>query len=287
MYFSLQILYFSFLAGSFHGFYVLFYAVEHPYNISLNSVSCKLLASISFSSPSGDFSCLFIWACFFDSLFRLPLWVCFYVLGRSAMASSLSRMAFRIRCPAGSSGAVSLITWDGCSRHVPCVSYVGTPFVIESWLPLAHLCLRLLLRLADCENQPQQWCVRCCAGAESMKWNSPQQPLFGHAAYEANWILLWCCLKLATVCVGSRAFWEGLWCRQMLDVAYHYPWATCLELLSIPQFVASSTVPGYVWKGASYSPRLAFTSSGTGSRSAIVPRHPEICFHLPLSVAAW
>ena len=62
----------------------------------------------------------------------------------------------------GPSGAVYLITWTGGCKNVPCVDYVDPPVVIVSYLLLAHLCMRLTLRLADCEDQS----MRCCAGAE-------------------------------------------------------------------------------------------------------------------------
>ena len=79
MYFLFQILYSSFLPGSCYSFYFIFHAVvvhiqllvvvneclEHPHNDYLNSMSEILLASISFSSFSGDSSTPFDWGFFF------------------------------------------------------------------------------------------------------------------------------------------------------------------------------------------------------------------------------
>ena len=75
----------------------------------------------------------------------------------------------------------------------------------------------------------------------------------------------------------------------MSDAACDWPWATCLELQSDPQFMAAFEEPGCVWKGPSCAPRLAFTSSGLSGRSAKVPRHPEITsayLHLPAAYLA-
>ena len=63
---------------------------------------------------------------------------------------------------------------------------------------------------------------------------------FGCAICEANWILLRCGPKMVTGIAGCRAFWEGLWCNPMSDVTCDWPWETCLELQSNPEFVAAS-----------------------------------------------
>ena len=46
----------------------------------------------------------------------------------------------------------------------------------------------------------------------------------------------------------------------MLGAACDWPWATCLESQSSPQFVAASVGPGSVREGK-FTPRLAFTST--------------------------
>ena len=62
---------------------------------------------------------------------------------------------------------------------------------------------------------------------------------FGYAICEANWILLWCCLKLGTGCFHSGDFWVWLWCRPMRDTACDRPWQTVwsyivIQSLSLP-----------------------------------------------------
>ena len=84
---------------------------EHPYNhFFLNSLSGRLLASISFSFFPGEFSCSFIWDLFFVFSFWLLACVCFYVLNRAATSPSLGRVALCIKCPVGPSGTVSPVT---------------------------------------------------------------------------------------------------------------------------------------------------------------------------------
>ena len=63
-------------------------------------------------------------------------------------------------------GAVSLITWAGCSKNVPCVDYVGLPVVVGSWLLLSPLWVSLTLRLVDCEAQTQAHHANCCTSAQ-------------------------------------------------------------------------------------------------------------------------
>ena len=63
--------------------------------ITLNSaVSDTLLGSISCSSSFGEFPCSFIWGLFFVFPLRLPLCICFCVLGR--FAKTLAQ--FYVRC---------------------------------------------------------------------------------------------------------------------------------------------------------------------------------------------
>lgn len=137
--------------------------------ITLNCISEKLLSSISFSSFSGNSTVSLIGACFFISTFWLSLCVCFYVLDRIAMASSLPEVELL-----GPNDTVSLIFWVGYSRDVPCVDFVVPPVVIGTWLLLAHSCVGSTLRLPDYEVQlwphlasyytgdRQSSCSQCC-----------------------------------------------------------------------------------------------------------------------------
>ena len=152
-------------------------------------MSDKLLTSLSFSSFSGDSSYSFILVMFFVSLYWLPLCVCFYVLSRYAMTSSLGRVALCSSCPVGKSGMFSLITWGGYSRNVLPVGYVDPPVLIECWLLLGLLCMGVTLWLADCEDQIWPQCMSCCVGADHTKQNLPQQSLV--PAEISLWI---CCL---------------------------------------------------------------------------------------------
>ena len=131
------------------------------------------------------------------------------------MIPSLDRVALCSKCPVGTSGVVSLITWGGCSRNVSWACYVGSPVVIESWLLLAHSCVISTLSLADCEDQPSTQCTSCCAGVDYTKWNFPQQGLvptkisLGTSCCEAYWILCCCCLELPTWCIGPGSHWSA------------------------------------------------------------------------------
>ena len=146
VYSSLQILYSSFLTG-----HVIFFMVSMSFSmllhilitITMTSISYKLHCAISFGPFFLEISPVLSYgACFFVAPFWLPLCVCFYVLGRSAMTPSLCAIALCSRCPVGSSDSVSLITWAGCSRNVCCVGYEDPPIIIEFWLLLAsHLCV--------------------------------------------------------------------------------------------------------------------------------------------------
>ena len=153
--------------------------------ITLNSLSDKLLASISFSSFFLESSpILSFGACFFVSSFWLSLCVCFYVLDRSAMTSRLGRVALYIvgvlwDLVAQSSHHLSWVPWE-CPLCGLCV-------VIESWLLLARLCVGSTLRLTDCEAQPRPSRASCCA--DHRKKNLLQQDLVPAKAS------LWkCCL---------------------------------------------------------------------------------------------
>ena len=99
----------------------------------------------------------------------LSLCVCFYVLNRTAITPSLHGVGLYSRCPVWPSGAVSLISWAGSSRNVPCVGYVGSPITIGSSLILECFWVGTTLRLADHEAQPQPLYASCCTDADKTK----------------------------------------------------------------------------------------------------------------------
>lgn len=101
-------------------------------------MSDKVFASISFSSFSRGSLHSFIWW-MFPCLPNLADSFCLFLCVRSALTPCLHGVALWDRSPMGPSGAVSLISWDGCSRNGPCVSYVGYPLIFGSWLLLACL----------------------------------------------------------------------------------------------------------------------------------------------------
>lgn len=124
-----------------------------------------------------------------------------------------------------------------------------------------------ILTLTDCEAQPPTQHANCCVGADHRSrihlgrvwcWLRSQ---WGYAACEAYWILLCCCLKLATGCIGSgplqRDSSAGL--CQMLPGA---PWGNLFGAISNPPLVASSAGLGCMQNGPSCIPKPAFTSSG-------------------------
>ena len=144
--------------------------------------------------------------------FWLPLCVCFCVLGRSVVSPSLGRVALCSRCPMGHNRAVSLIMLVEWSRSVPCVAYVIPPIVVESWLLLAHIWVGLTLRMAGCEDWPQQY-MSYYAGLTPRNGIFPRRircllrPLFQCAACGANWVVLCCSFKQSFGCVCSGVSW--------------------------------------------------------------------------------
>lgn len=117
--------------------------------IILSQEYCGYLGSFFgiFASDLWNIPLVFFWyipylnfflfgACLFVSLFGLPFWVCFYILGRSAITFSLDRVALSIRWPVWPSGTVSFLTRSGCSNNVLCAYLVGLPVLFETLLLL-------------------------------------------------------------------------------------------------------------------------------------------------------
>ena len=122
-------------------------------NIVLNSISYRLLVSISFSSFGGGRFLLYFYLDHVSlSLHSGCLSMCFCLLGRSAMSPGLGVMASCSRCLLGLSIVVSLITWTRCSRNVPCVGYMSYFVVADSRLLLGHPWVGLTFRLTEYED---------------------------------------------------------------------------------------------------------------------------------------
>ena len=148
--------------------------------------------------------------CFFFSPFCLSLCDCFYVLNRSAMTPRLGGAALCSKCLVGPSGAVSLITWAGCSRNVPCVSHRGhhvgsflmaflITFILfwfnlnciffhdnlvllhppppNNWflITVVHLWDSSALGLVDCGAQPWPCYANCSTGTGQIKQDKTKQ----------------------------------------------------------------------------------------------------------------
>lgn len=70
--------------------------------------------------------------------------------------------------------------------------------------------------------------MNCFVGTDSTEWDLsrwacvPVETTFWVCHCGANWVMLYCGLKSASMCVGSEAFWEGLPCRPRYMTAQHY-----------------------------------------------------------------
>ena len=91
--------------------------------ISLNSMSDRLLASISFNTLSGDSSFPFDWRLFLCLPVLGSLLVCFCFLNWSVLTPWVCGVNFYGRRPVRFNGAFSLISWTCCSWAV---IYVGS-----------------------------------------------------------------------------------------------------------------------------------------------------------------
>ena len=99
----------------------------------LNFTSDRLLVSILLSSFSGVLFCSFIWDMFFVSSFWQFPCVCFYVLGRAAMSSSLGQVALCSRFPIGPRGAALPTLWSRSCFSRVIMPTESAPWVCHSW----------------------------------------------------------------------------------------------------------------------------------------------------------
>ena len=87
---------------------------------------------------------------------------------------------------------------------------------------------------------------------------------------------------MATEYVGSGPLGRDSGTAQYRTLPVTGPWEAVWSCTN-QQFVAASAGPGRMQEGPSCIPRLAFTSTRTGSRSAKVLRHPKkiVLYQLP------
>lgn len=97
------------------------------------------------------------------------------------------------RCPLWLSGIIHSFTSAGCSKNVSCLGYVNLPVVVESWLLLAHLCVRLIFRFVHCEDWPHLHCMEMSRGGLTWKQNLPQMVLV--SAETCLWVCHLCSLS--------------------------------------------------------------------------------------------
>ena len=146
-------------------------------SIHLNSLSGKLHISVSFSSFSGVLSCSFIRKVLSP---RLPLCVCFCVLGISAASPGLEGMAV-YRCLMGPSCESHPQSPEpGASGASPCVGCTYLPAVAGPRLLRGHWWAGLAPRPADCNcyrHTGAPWSRSCFGGA----------PELAEAACQVGW----------------------------------------------------------------------------------------------------
>lgn len=168
-------------------------------------------------------------------------------------------------------------------------SYMGHPVVIVSWLPLVHICVGLTLWLAVRFSPdhsiwiPVQVFTTHSVTHFSRGWYLIRSS-FRYVFCEANWILIWCCLKLATGCVGSGASCMVFWCRPISNASCDWSWATCLNLQSNLQLVAVSVGLVCVCKKGQAAHQNCFFLSAPGSRIGERRSHRTMKSASPVSI---
>ena len=99
--------------------------------VTLNSLWCLLLISISFHPFSEALSFSFIWNIFL-SLLILPNSLCLFLCIRYITTfPKLGKVALHWRHPMGPSSTLPLVTRAICSQGVPYVGCVGPPAVVR------------------------------------------------------------------------------------------------------------------------------------------------------------
>lgn len=93
-----------------------------------------------------------------------------------------------------------------------------------------------------------------------------------------------CCLKLATVCIGSGSLGKDSSASQCQLLPVSGP-GQPVQSCGYPQSVAAPSAPECMQKGPRCPKRLAFISTGPGGRSSKVAKHPKIYLILPSLLA--
>ena len=176
-----------------------------------------------------------------------------------------------------------------CSKMWSILKNVPYALEMNVWLLLTHLCLGLTLRLADYEDQPWPQCISCLAGGDHMKQNLLLQglvPPFAYATCKANWILLWCCLRLATGCVGSGAPWKKLWCRPCQTLPVNGPGKSLATYKAIHSLWLSLLGLGVCGKDQAVHKGQTLPAPGPGTgqeNSQGTQRFASACLYVPPS----
>ena len=130
----------------------------------------SLIASMSFSTLSGDSSFPFNWGLFLCLLILgKALLVCFWFLNCSALTPCLCGVNFYGKTPLGISGAVSLISWTWHFWDALYALYFDSLDVIGFWLLFSHSFMGLFLQLDHWGSLHPPCLVCCCAGTARTK----------------------------------------------------------------------------------------------------------------------
>lgn len=126
--------------------------------------------------------------------------------------------------------------------------------------------------------------MNCFVGAYSTEWDLswwacvPVETTFWVCHCEANWVMLYCRLKSASMCVGSGASWEGLPCRPRSATTYDFPAlpgrsykAVCGWLLSVLDLEANGRGQAENWCWLPPVPDLGQLSKRTRALWCLMP----------------
>lgn len=105
-------------------FYLLLSFLRNLITITLNCISDRLLAFISFNYFSADFFCPFNWNFIFVLFIVLYYCTYFSVLKSSTMTPSICGVPLCSRYFVGPNGVVSLLSLAGWSRNISCVGFL-------------------------------------------------------------------------------------------------------------------------------------------------------------------